>query len=208
MSYSRERTGTRSDAPIVNPYEQFTQPEFDDFIGGLTSKIRDALDPRAGLRNRDRTADTEVDGSFREFSFGQRRSSSVGESLRGASVQSVPRSSEEAQGEESDEGEEDEDELDDERETTPVKTPAPKVVVSGAGDEDSPFVISDDEEDGRVPAPAPTQVANPTPVLTLDEEDESETDSVLVDGWNGAAEDEVQDVEEDGEFSFSSPTLG
>lgn len=217
MSYSRERITTRSDAPIINPYEQFTQPEFDDFIGGLTSKIRDALDPRARLRNRDRTAGSEGDfshsGSFYEYSFGQRRSTSVGEgSLRGASVQSVPRSSEEVQ-EEEEEGEEEEDELDEEREPTPVKTPAPMVVVSGAGDEDSPFVISDDEEEDNVPAPIP-QVASPKPASTLEQveeyedqedeiggdEEEEETDSVLLDGWNGAPEDNVQDVDDDEEL--------
>ncbi|CAG7855080.1 SubName: Full=Uncharacterized protein {ECO:0000313/EMBL:CCA71516.1} [Serendipita indica DSM 11827] len=202
MSYSRERITTRSDAPIINPYEQFTQPEFDDFIGGLTSKIRDALDPRARLRNRDRTAGSEGDFSH----------SACFTSIRLASDGSVPRSSEEVQ-EEEEEGEEEEDELDEEREPTPVKTPAPMVVVSGAGDEDSPFVISDDEEEDNVPAPIP-QVASPKPASTLEQveeyedqedeiggdEEEEETDSVLLDGWNGAPEDNVQDVDDDEEL--------
>jgi hypothetical protein len=35
----------RSKAPILNPYDKFTQPEFDAWIGGITSALRHALDP-------------------------------------------------------------------------------------------------------------------------------------------------------------------
>lgn len=37
-------------APIVNPYEKLTQPQFDAWIGDITSALRDALDYRAEVR--------------------------------------------------------------------------------------------------------------------------------------------------------------
>src|ERR1700760_4107465 len=104
MSYSRRTSDSFSRAPVVNPYEQFTQPEFDDFVSGLTSKIRDALHPRRGVRGVDGDSEASfAHRSYREFSFG--RSVSVADTVQSANAKSVPRSSEEIQDEDEEQSE-------------------------------------------------------------------------------------------------------
>jgi hypothetical protein len=154
MSRTRNARDTPSDAPVVNPFERFTQVEFDDYVGGLRNKIRDALDPRRGLRNRDRDSEASFRLGYGEFRMG--RSVSVGESSFAASDQSVPRSSvEDERGERTapynheDDPQSDLSELD----AKTHLTPKPTIVVSGEGDSESPFVISDDEDDDE---PGPT----------------------------------------------------
>ncbi|KAJ7928447.1 hypothetical protein B0H13DRAFT_983067 [Mycena leptocephala] len=74
-------------APIVNPYEKFTQPQFDAWIGDITGALRDALGYRAeppskpkartqwhipqgseppDATDEDADADAELDDSFAE----------------------------------------------------------------------------------------------------------------------------------------------
>ncbi|KAG8811923.1 hypothetical protein FRC17_002275, partial [Serendipita sp. 399] len=174
MSYSKRTEKVRTNAPIINPYEAFTQPEFDDFISGLTDKIRDALDPRARHRNQDRGSDASY--SYRDFSFD--RSVSVGDSFRGGSVQSVPRSNIDTIGEnEGDDRTENEDEdpgSEEDGENSP-RVALPKVVVSGAGDEESPFVISDSEEENESQTPHASSFQDRQPE-EVEEDDELEED--------------------------------
>ncbi|KAG8863671.1 hypothetical protein FRC20_010586 [Serendipita sp. 405] len=180
MSYSRRSDKVRTDAPIINPYDAFTQPEFDEFIGGLTDKIRGALDPRARYRNLDRSSDASL--SYRDFSLD--RSVSVGDSFRGGSVQSVPRSSVDTTREHyEDDGIKYEEEAQDFEEVdespSRVASNLPKVVVSGAGDEESPFLISDtEEENGSATPPASRLEGKSRPVVfeEVEEDDELEED--------------------------------
>ena len=153
MSRSRNAYEAPSDAPVVNPFDRFTQGDFDDYVGGLRSKIRDALDPRRGLRNRDRDSDASFGLGYGEFRFG--RSVSVGETSFAASGQSVPRSSVEGElGERRVQYQDQGDDPESDQEEGNQSPSKPTVVVSGAGDEESPFVISDDEDEEETPAPA------------------------------------------------------
>ncbi|PVG00435.1 hypothetical protein CPB86DRAFT_225886 [Serendipita vermifera] len=189
MSHSRQKSGVRLDTPVVNPYEQFTQREFDDFVGGLTSKIRDALDPRARLHHRDRDSDASF--GYRGLSFG--RDTSIGNSSFGA--KSVPRSSvdveEDQEEDENEEYDENDDENDDENgPEDALRNPISKqpVVLAGQGDEDSPFVISDDEEENDK-APTPRQE-----LVDVEEEVEEE-----VNGSQGSWNEEEAEAGEDDE---------
>ncbi|KIM30673.1 hypothetical protein M408DRAFT_328201 [Serendipita vermifera MAFF 305830] len=200
MSRPRNGREVAPDAPVVNPYDRFTQVEFDDYVGSLRNKIRDALDPRRGLRNRDRDSDASFGLGYGEFRFG--RSVSVGETSFAASGQSVPRSS--VEGDVGERRIQYNDPEDDPGSDTPdhqvdiQHSARPTIVVSGAGDEESPFVISDDDDDDANPAPTVPAPEVPTPrtkarqLLGLQEdEDEDEVDD------DDGEEDEVDEDEED-----------
>jgi hypothetical protein len=198
MSRTRNARDTSSDAPVVNPFERFTQVEFDDYVGGLRNKIRDALDPRRGLRNRDRDSEASFGLGYGEFKMG--RSVSVGKSSFAASEESVPRSSvEDERGEQKAPYNHDEDDPQSdlsEPDANTHLTPKPTIVVSGEGDSESPFVISDDEDDDEA---GPTAGDDLTPrrkahqLLGLQGTDEGDYD------------DEGDEEEEEEEDQTSSP---
>lgn len=183
MSRSRNTHQGSSDAPVVNPFDRFTQVDFDDYVGGLRNKIRDALDPRRGLRNRDRDSDASFGLGYGEFKMG--RSVSVGETSFATSGQSVPRSSVEGElGEQiiqHSDGEEDPESDTSDHDENNRSSSKLAIVVSGAGDEESPYVISDDEDEGDTPAPAiPPEVLTPRTkahqFLGLQEEEERDNE--------------------------------
>jgi hypothetical protein len=194
MSRARNARDTSSDAPVVNPFERFTQLEFDDYVGGLRNKIRDALDPRRGLRNRDRDSEGSFGLGYGEFKMG--RSVSVGESSFAASDQGVPRSSVEDEcGERKPPYNQDDDDPQSDLSEPDASTYSalkPTIVVSGEGDSESPFVISDDEDDDE---PDPTAGDPVTPrrkahqLLGLQGADEVDYDD--------EGDDEEEEEEED-----------
>jgi hypothetical protein len=207
MSYSPQKVDPRLNTPVVNPYEQFTQREFDDFVGGLTSKIRDALDPRARHLNRDRDSDTSF--GYRGLSFG--RDTSIGNSSFGA--KSVPRSSVDVEEDQEEDGKGDYDENDDDNDSQDTAHKAVSkqpVVLAGQGDEDSPFVISDDDEDNDK-APTPRKDLSDTGEEVDEEasgsqgswnEEEAEQGGDN-EGPEGPEVFEIDEEEEDGKYACS-----
>lgn len=193
MSHSRRARDSlsSSDAPVVNPYERFTQHEFDDFVGGLTSKIREALYPHGKSRDGgSRYSDLSLRSGLGEFSFG--RSVSV-DTRQGSTATSVPPSGEERERAPKDVKQEEEEEDSDEEEEY-IQRPAPPVpVVTGQGDEESPFVISDDDSDE---GDGPSGVATPrneASQISLSQEVENEPSSF----WNEDDEGPINTIEED-----------
>lgn len=159
MSYSQQKKHNPAKSrvdPVVNPYEQFTQQQFDNYVDGLSFKIREALDGKWKVRKKGAGENLSFQGgSLADFSF--RRSA-------GESEGDVPATS----AADSSEGEEYEGGW---GPSKPTHVPG-HVVMNGHGDEESPFVISDDDED--VPASQPVAEIPTHEVLDLDEEDSGE----------------------------------
>jgi len=156
---------------VVNPYSEFTQPQFDAFVSDITTKIRDALH---GGRKKDKgkgkdmslfggnTSTTAEQGDalgFEHFSF----SSKVLNGLNGSSPLDAAEVLTDEEEQDKDTEQEEQEAVDggvekqsprpvsDEEQEPPEP---PQVVIQGAGGADDPIVIdlldSDEEEPPQV----------------------------------------------------------
>lgn len=84
-SYSQSRPKPGK-APIYNPYDKFTQPEFDDWIGGITDTLRKALGyadevDHSGPEHDDNTRGDEQEGSEDGQGYGEESDDAVDDSF-------------------------------------------------------------------------------------------------------------------------------
>ncbi|KAJ7039056.1 hypothetical protein C8F04DRAFT_1086969 [Mycena alexandri] len=188
-------------APIVNPYEKFTQPQFDAWIGDITGALRGALGYRAEVPQKpkartkwhipaphsneapdaayeDEDADEELEDSFAEVK------------ARGAAVKGKGRDPREGPGLGRGDQEEEEDQDQDQEEELDEEDSWDENEGMGSDDEEEENALRNGESSARAHARYQKTDVGPDAVEVISDEEEDEPHA------NGL---QTQDGEEDGE---------
>lgn len=201
---------------VVNPYSEFTQPQFDAFVSDITTKIRDVLhggrkkDKGKGKDmslfggNMDTTCAEQGDAmGFEQFSFSNKVRNGLNGSIPlGADDVLTDEEEQEDGAEREEQGEVDggveEQILWPASDEEPEEPEPPQVIIQGAGGADDPIVIDllDSDEEEPLQVNGKRDVDDHEESHDEEESDEGEDDNIPGQQWNNLLDSDEESDEE------------